>query len=428
LAIGQISAIINHEFFLIPVLSRKQKNKMAITVLTSKPFTSFVKLELKWLSKFDGHARIVTADDSEEIDNYQNIYGLRKEFSGLEFRRHLLKRGITLFLIFARDLFSKGGSMAYVKQWRSHLSVLIKSSLQADLLHADGFFRESGPYYSYFMNDFALVLAISVRRGYIDCFFGRGHGRDVIEGREPKTAKLPFQWFKYKYAEKVFAVSEPTRNYIQSKYPQIKEKVEVAYLGTEGRPYKEPEFPEDEFVVVSVGRIRNVKRYFLIAEMLQHADLKIRWVHFGDISPQDPTTPRFKSSLEELTKKTNVEVELRGTVANEEILDYYEGNAVDLLLSTSEDEGLPVSMMEAISFGIPVFATDVGGNSDIVNEKTGVLIEKNFDPEIACVVMQQMLVDKTRDLNFRKGIRDFWEGKFEVETNYHEFLNQILKS
>ena len=44
---------------------------------------------------------------------------------------------------------------------------------------------------------------------------------------------------------------------------------------------------------------------------------------------------------------------------------------VDLFLTVSANEGIPVSIMEAQSFGIPVIATDVGGISEIVNNVNG---------------------------------------------------------
>lgn len=48
----------------------------------------------------------------------------------------------------------------------------------------------------------------------------------------------------------------------------------------------------------------------------------------------------------------------------------------------SDSEGIPVSIMEAMSFGIPVIARNVGGMSEIVNEENGLLLE---------MMMQKML-------------------------------------
>jgi len=49
----------------------------------------------------------------------------------------------------------------------------------------------------------------------------------------------------------------------------------------------------------------------------------------------------------------------------------------DVGISSSNEEGLSNSILEYLSFGIPVIATNVGGNPEIINEKNGYLIKKN---------------------------------------------------
>jgi colanic acid/amylovoran biosynthesis glycosyltransferase len=68
-----------------------------------------------------------------------------------------------------------------------------------------------------------------------------------------------------------------------------------------------------------------------------------------------------------------------GNVENSKILDFYSENYVDLFINFSEFEGVPVSIMEAQSAGIPVLATKVGGTSEIVSSDNGFLVEKHFD-------------------------------------------------
>lgn len=54
---------------------------------------------------------------------------------------------------------------------------------------------------------------------------------------------------------------------------------------------------------------------------------------------------------------------------------YREAN---LLLSTSESEGTPLTFMEAASFGCPIVSTNVGSVADLIDDKkTGILCEKN---------------------------------------------------
>jgi len=52
--------------------------------------------------------------------------------------------------------------------------------------------------------------------------------------------------------------------------------------------------------------------------------------------------------------------------------------ASDLILSTSENEGMPIALIEAQLAGKPVVATDVGGVSEVIaNHETGLVTNKN---------------------------------------------------
>jgi len=47
----------------------------------------------------------------------------------------------------------------------------------------------------------------------------------------------------------------------------------------------------------------------------------------------------------------------------------------DILILTSDYEGTPNVVLEAMAHGLPVIATNVGGTSEILNEKCGILVE-----------------------------------------------------
>ena len=62
----------------------------------------------------------------------------------------------------------------------------------------------------------------------------------------------------------------------------------------------------------------------------------------------------------------------------------YENNEVDIVVISSISErvpeGIPVSLMEAMSYEIPVIATDCGGTKELVDGKSGILVNQN-DPK-----------------------------------------------
>ena len=61
-------------------------------------------------------------------------------------------------------------------------------------------------------------------------------------------------------------------------------------------------------------------------------------------------------------------------------------SAVDCALSTSDNEGMPIALIEAQIAGVPVIATNVGSNAEVVeNGITGIVTDKNINSLIESI-------------------------------------------
>jgi glycosyltransferase involved in cell wall biosynthesis len=81
--------------------------------------------------------------------------------------------------------------------------------------------------------------------------------------------------------------------------------------------------------------------------------------------------------------------------------------------------------MEAMSFGIPVIATDVGGTSELVSEENGLLINKNFTPsELANNITE--LACNPELIRLRNASRKKWENISMAEKLYPDLINHLL--
>ncbi len=70
----------------------------------------------------------------------------------------------------------------------------------------------------------------------------------------------------------------------------------------------------------------------------------------------------------------------------------------DIYVSTSLTEGLPLSILEAMSCGLPVVATDVGGTKDIIEDGVnGFLIEKNDDKALYEAILKLVVSNNMRN-------------------------------
>ena len=63
-------------------------------------------------------------------------------------------------------------------------------------------------------------------------------------------------------------------------------------------------------------------------------------------------------------------------------------NWADVFILPSHNEGLPISILEAMSYGLPVISSPVGGIPEVVGEGNGVLVTPGSDAEIAKAMMR----------------------------------------
>ena len=83
--------------------------------------------------------------------------------------------------------------------------------------------------------------------------------------------------------------------------------------------------------------------------------------------------------------------------------------------------------MEAMSFGIPVIATDVGGTSEIVNDLNGYLLKKDISKEfIASKITEFYYLSKGAKKRMRISAFNTWNEKYNSEKNYTQFIEYIL--
>lgn len=207
-------------------------------------------------------------------------------------------------------------------------------------------------------------------------------------------------------------ISRKGESYFSARYPYC--KTIVSKLGTMDNGFLDR---NDKSVlrIVSCSYIVPIKRVPLIYNALQTIkNVEIEWTHIGGEG-------KSLDQLNELTKNNhqNLKVNLMGQISNSDVLNFYRNNKVHIFINLSMVEGIPVSIMEAISFNIPVIATDVGGTSEIVTSETGILLSEN--PSIQEIADAILLLSK-KNLS----PRTFWTKEYNAEKNYTEFAKLLI--
>ena len=168
--------------------------------------------------------------------------------------------------------------------------------------------------------------------------------------------------------------------------------------------------------VVSCSTIYWLKRVDLIFNALcLIKDREVEWHHIGIGPDEDIIKEKVKNECPE-----NLKVIFEGRLKHDDVFNYYKQNRTDVFVNASTNEGVPVSIMEAISFNIPVVATNVGGTSEIVTEETGVLVSPNpTAQELAEAIVKTQLINITP--------RAYWEKHYKADNNYKE-IAQLLSN
>jgi len=191
----------------------------------------------------------------------------------------------------------------------------------------------------------------------------------------------------------------------------------ISRIGVYDNGYNEVSGNENLIRIVSCSNIIPLKRIHLIINSLHSViEKKIEWVHFGD--------GFMMNEILNLSKKLpqNINVVFKGRVDNDLVIKFYKENYIDLFINVSEVEGVPVSIMEAFSFGIPCFATDVGGTSEIVNDSNGFLVKKHFElNELERVIINIKEISKIKRL--RENSRKTWNEKYNAKINFDDLVN-----
>jgi len=276
--------------------------------------------------------------------------------------------------------------------------------------------------YSYWANNDAIGITL-FKKKYPDIkCISRAHGFDVYLERN-KGHYLPLRKLLFGNLDKILFVSQNGMHYTESIFGKFNSH-EVSYLGVIRKKEERDKNSEREnnIRIISCSSVNKVKRVHLIIDALsQVSDISIHWEHIGT-GPL--LTEINKQADEKLKQNSLVSYRFIGQMSNDQVHEYYKKNKIDIFLNVSLSEGLPVSVMEAFAYGIPVIATDVGGTSEAVKDSmNGFLLKQDFQLQdlIRCIKR----VHKNQEV-LSTNAKATWQKKFNASLNYPNFIQKYL--
>lgn len=291
-----------------------------------------------------------------------------------------------------------------------------------------GFYGAKAPdiFYSYWNNYavYALVMAKAAGRTRAK-LVTRTHGYDLYHQRQPGS-RQPMKQQTDRGLDRVFFVSEQGRRYYIDQHTDGRDESKYALfrMGVSAAKPCPPPPEGDALRVLSCSNALPVKRLDLLIRALAAVDdIPVRWTHVGG----GPELPQLKDMATRLlSDKENISFTFLGGMENADYLTMLENHPFSCFVNVSSSEGLPVTMMEACSRGLPIIATNVGGVSEIVSEKNGILLPA--DPsaeEIARVLTAFYALPEEEKRALSAGAQAVWAERFHAEQNYAAFAEAL---
>ncbi len=243
------------------------------------------------------------------------------------------------------------------------------------------------------------------------------HGFDVVRTAHRKF--LPVEKFFQKYAGAIVPVSKYDEKNLFAE--GIKNNVKTIYNGIDKNLISpEKNFPvkiNEEKKVLCIARIspqKDFKMFVEVAKAFQDQNTAFIWIG----SAQNKTLEQIKDEY-----KVPKNLYLLGDIPNAS--NYI--NLCDIFALFTNFEGLPMSIIEAMSQAKPIVASNTGGIPELVSEENGILISSKED---AVSAIKLLLGDKDKILSFGKNSFQKFEKDFTLQSmwkNYKELYLDLLK-
>lgn len=252
----------------------------------------------------------------------------------------------------------------------------------------------------------------------------RVHTVHNIASKELTSKGIIIQNIAYKlFNFKPVAISTKIAKTIEETYG-IKDTI-VIYNGIDTKKFLDLEKKmkdNKKIKLLHIGRFAEQKNHKLLIDAFKEISLKNNNIELSLVGDGET-----KKEVENRVKEYKLDDKVKFLGIRKDIPRLMKEN--DIFVLPSLWEGLPITLLEAMAAGLPIICTDVGGNSDIIdNMNNGILIESNNKEELVNAI-ELLIYDK--ELRGKLSERSVSTAKKydinEISSSYENIYISLLK-
>lgn len=245
----------------------------------------------------------------------------------------------------------------------------------------------------------------------------------ILSTRHSLVAKPRNLTVELKYAvaagccDWVVGICDATANNLKDIHSIARRKIVRVYNG--GTPLKraakEHQPQKDGFTLIFVGRLEPVKNHSLLlrAFAAAHSSMpSLRLWMVGDGSE--------RTRMEKLAAELGISAPVTFWGQQLDVAPFY--SAADVFIMSSTSEGLPMSLLQAFSLGLPAIVTDIGGMAEVVRRSmAGLTVPLTDSAEMASAILRLASGDAERK-QLSKNAEEAFRSRFTLQTMVDAYM------